>query len=217
MKFRISIALMVMASLMAVLDHPAQANMTLIFDKITTNGVNTDIGDYLFVDVTDPGGGQVLFTFRNESLVASSITATYFDDGSLLGIASIDDSEIGVEFTEMATPHDLPSGNSVSPPFVTTASFSADSDSPAYHNGVNPGETLGVLFDLQAGMIYDDVLDDLNTGALRIGMHVQGFEDGSSESFVNNGPPPRIPAPGAVLLGGIGVCFAGWLRRRKII
>jgi hypothetical protein len=42
----------------------------------------------LTVDVTDPGGGQVLFTFSNSGPDDSSITDVYFDDGSLLDIAS---------------------------------------------------------------------------------------------------------------------------------
>jgi hypothetical protein len=216
MKFNASIVLLVIASLMAINSQPAQANLTLSMDKITNNGINTDIGGYLFVDVTDPGGGQVLFTFRNTSPVASSIAAVYFDDGSLLGIASIDNSDPGVAFTQLANPANLPGGNNASPPFVTTAGFSADSDPPVQPMGVNPGETLGILFNLQGSQMYADVLDELNTGVLRIGIHVQGFGDGSSESFVN-GPPdyPKVPAPGALLLGSFGVGLVGWWRRRR--
>ena len=204
----------------------AKAGPTYSFTHIAEPGdgptqlADGDIGQaQLFVELTDMGG-QVEFTFTNTGPQASSITDVYFDDGTLLGIASITGMPGFVEFSQYASPPDLPGGNNVSPPFVTTAGFSADSDSPVQPLGVNPGEFLRITFDLQDDGVFDDVLNELSSGELRIGIHVQGFNSGGSESFINNGiveDNVKIPAPGALVLCGIGIGYVNWLRRRKTL
>jgi hypothetical protein len=192
----------------------AKANFTYSFVCITNNNTtNAATGEaQLFVTISDPGSNKALFTFTNIGPYASSITDVYFDDGALLGIASIDNSCAGVAFSQFAIPKDLTGRNNVSPPFETTEGFSADSDSPIQPNGVNPNEWLGITFDLKTSKTFSDVITDLSSGELRIGIKVQGFANGGSESFVNNG---IIPAPGAIMLGSIGVGLVGWLRRRR--
>ena len=175
---------------------PAYADTSLGFYNITDNNAgDAAIGEaQLSVDVSNPGPGQVLFTFHNIGPEACSITDVYFDDGSLLGIAEIIDGT-GVNFELDAAPPDLPGGESIPIPFDVTEGFSADSEPPAQPNGVNPGEWLGIRFDLQAGRTFEDVLADLTSGALRIGIHVQGFASGGSEAFINE-PPEEEPEYG---------------------
>ena len=166
------------------------------------------------VNVTNAGGGQVLFSFSDSGPAASSITDVYFDDGSLLAIASIINDLVLpgiVDFSQDASPPNLPAGNTVSPPFVVTAGFSADSNPPTQPNGVNPGESLGIQFSLQAGQTYADLLSDLGDGTLRIGIHVQGYASGGSESFVNH-PLPE-PATFGLLGLGLGALVSARLRR----
>lgn len=216
-----------------LLGTPAWATtVTLSFDNISANNVaDANTGEaQLFVDVTDmattvngqtitPGSDQVLFVFHNTGPNASSITDVYFDDGSLLSIATIIDDPANVtnpvDFLNMGvSPPNLPAANQASPPFVTTAGFSADSQPPAQPNGVNPGEELGILFNLQSGQTFDDVLAQLQTGQLRIGIHVQGFTGGGSESFVNN-PPGVIPEPSSLAIAGLGLLGLVYRSRRK--
>lgn len=180
----------------------------------------------LFVDVINDNDcpGQVVFRFRNEGPIDSRINDVYFDNGSLLGIAELIDIDDGiagddrVDFSEGASPGDLPGGNNVIPEFEVTEFFLADSDSPGKSDVENPykpgvgaldgDQWLGICFDLIGGQTYTDVIDELNGGELlRIGIHVQSFPLGGSEAFVNTPEPATL---GLLLIGGLAI-----LRRRS--
>jgi hypothetical protein len=206
-------ALLGLTAVFAIGTGPASA-VSLGFGCITGNlAGDCAIGEsQLRVDVTDPGPGGVTFTFHNAGPLASSITDIYFDDadaGALLKISVIIDSPPLVDFEKDATPKDLPGRNNASPPFETTKGFSADSESPVQPKGVNPGESVVIVFLLKAGKTIDDVLATLADGNLRIGMHVQGFGTGGSESFVNT---PEASDLGLLTVGLLALAARALLR-----
>jgi len=192
---------------------PASA-LLVNFECISNNTTkDCETGEnQLQADLTGgPGANQVSFTFTNSGPKDSSITAVYFDDGTLSAIASILDGT-GVDFEEGASPPNLPAGNEANPAFE--ADFAADAEPPTEPNGVNPNETLTIVFDLLMGSTLTDTENALRDGSLRIGLHVQGFKKGGSESFVNVPPGGVVPEPSIGLLLAAPALVA-LARRRK--
>ena len=176
-------------------------------------------------DFEDKVGEQVLFTFRNNGPLPSIIADIYFDDGALVEIANIINSS-GVNFFDPANPANLPGGENVVPEFETSGDFSADFEKGA-GNGVDPGESVGIVFNLKPDKYFANVINAIHVGFnpdlyydfvnqnwladnLRIGLHVQGTGENEdfSDTFI------LTPVPGAFILGILGLGLAG-IKLRK--
>ncbi len=181
------------------------AHATYEFKRITANNA-TDIAGQLSVEVSHSDSNLVLFTFHNNGPNLSSIADIYFDTGTAIGL--LDEivnitSEDDVKFKNGVTHATLPGGNIVG----FTSDLSATADKSPIKNGVNPGES--VTLHLSTVWDFDDVINALYNGNLRIGLHVQSIApDGNSDSFIN------VPTPATVLLMGMGTLFTFGLPRR---
>ena len=193
------------------------------FTGVSNNSAtNTQIGESQFsVEVTDAAAAGVWFTFYNAGPDPSSITQVYFDNGpagsgALSAITAFSYSNAGISFSVGAAPPNLPGGETLTPAFTATAGLTAAASEPAPHNGVNPFESVGILTTLAVPYSYADVLDQISTGALRIGIHAQAFADGGSESFVTSWirPAPIVPTPGSLLLATFGLAAIRLVRYR---
>lgn len=171
--------------------------MVYDFVRITGNSA-VDVADQLSLEVLDYGDNLAEFRIMNTGPLDSVICGIYFDDGTLLGIATVLNTPPDVVFKPGGTPGHLPGGNLLDPAFETTAELLATAQSPRPWHGVGPGEYVSIVFSLQDGGSYADVLDEMQTGELRVGLHVQALPDGQSDSFVHV-PGVTVPDAGATV------------------
>lgn len=172
---------------------PAQA-LQIDFAPLTGQSVYCD--DLKIDLLITEDGDNVRFEFRNSSLVPSSIDALYFEKGLLNSLVGLD-FEPGLLFMENARPARLPGGGDLVPVFQTA--FSCRALPPVFHNGIAPGENLTVIFNLDEGATFEDLMLGLHAEEFRIGAHIIGLPDGSSLSAFNN-----TPEPSTILLLGAG-------------
>ncbi len=180
------------------------------------------IEEQLVVDVTAHVDGA-FFSFRNEGPEASSITRIFFDDNEAdryLNVIESLELGSGVNFAIGGKKKNIPAGRRATPSFVATdyKRLSAQGLPPLAPDGVGPGEQLGMVISL-AGGSFSELIDALEVGELRIGMHVQAFKDGRSAAAISGPPPigsPPVPVPGAAALGAIGLFVMGIYSRRRM-
>jgi hypothetical protein len=99
---------------------------------------------------------------------------------------------------------------------VFTVNVSADSDPEVQPNGVNPGEFLGITLGLSGTGTFSAIIDAIDDGSFKIGIRVQGFTGGGSESFIASpSPPTPVPEPSIMFLLGTGLAGLVGLRIRK--
>ena len=94
----------------------------------------------------------------------------------------------------------------MTPQFIADAAFSIEPLAPEPFHGVGPGQWVEVVYALQPASTLMDIINQLDNAEMRIGIHVQGFAGGGSESFVN------VPQPATMALLGLGGLI---LRKRR--
>ena len=201
-----------MAFTMMLVMSVSQAT-TFSFTNIENNTV--DISSQLSVDVADTADG-ITFTFWNDVGITSSVTDIYFDEGATDWFSefTILDSSAGVSYSPTtftdseANPGNLPGGNAIG--FI--ADYSADSSGNPENGIVAYCEFISFLASGGTGFTsYSDVLAVALAGNFRMGLHVQAFADGASDSYVS-----IVPVPAAAWLFGTALFgFFATSRRKK--
>jgi len=192
------------------------------FAGLNANEVN--VAGQLQLEVTDPGTG-VVFTIKNLNNTGSTnvfIGDIFLDTGGSNLLGSVDSliEMIGVDYEARGGNGGLPEGNNALPAFVSNTNLDQSPNGGA-SNAINRGEELGIRFTLVSGVVFSEVLNALNVGTIRVGLHLQGYASGGSDSYVNIGrllppPGPTVPDSGGtlVLLCG-GLAAISWLARRR--
>jgi hypothetical protein len=184
------------------------------FYNITQNStVNAMIGEaQLSMEISETAG-QVFFLFKKEGDQAAVIQAIAFDDASneLLSLSNTQIISTGVNFQYVSN-YNLPGGNQPSIGFVSDYAYNAVSPSPI--NGVGPNELVSIPFNYAPGSSFNKVVSSINSGDLRVGLHVIAFADGGSESFINTASVPESSSLSLLSLGLLSI--AGFrVSRRK--
>jgi hypothetical protein len=161
------------------------------------------LGSQLSVEVVPSTPGKVSFILHNTGSESLTATSIFFDDnaGVLADLFDVTDPA-GVDFAEADKPKNLKSGKKIG----FEADFTASAAKPSKDNGVNPGETVQINFQLAGSHTLADVEAALESGELLVGVNAkQGFVTAEG----------AVPEPAVGMLLALGGFAAAWLARKS--
>ena len=167
-------------------------------------------------DVVDEGQ-SVLFKINNSgdaaapSMFISKVffddKNSFFDDDTYLSDPSVNMGNVGqVEFIGGASNDRLPQGGNG---FTTNYAFSHKTDDGNAF-GIQGGESLGLRFTGD----YNLVISALNSGALKLGLHVQALPNDRSDSYISSNTQDT-PEPLTMLAAGAAVGFGTVFKKQR--
>lgn len=169
-------------------------------------------------ELTDGGGGTVLFTILNDSSPGDDWVTSDRPTITKIGIEDLSNTISSGSIDSVLGVVNFHEDNSVNIPGSSNISFTTEygwvADPPPTTNGIDPGESITFRFD---GLLTD-VQQAMADGELRIAVHVQQItDDDTSAAYVNDGPPPppddEIPEPSSGVL--VFLTSLGFLIRRR--
>lgn len=177
-----------------------------IFGQIT-GGTSNLCSDAFLMDVTQQDG-QALFTFSNNCDNGGVLGRIFIRENDLVTFNSIFDQSEGVSFSDPDYKNAmLPGGHDLG--FTPQNSYAIEADPARPKNGLHYQDHVSVLFDMNDGVLFPDVINSISGGTLGVGLHVQSLPGGASASFTAT----VIPEPTTLMLLGIGAFLVQRKRR----
>ncbi len=201
----------------------ASAGATYGFTHIVEDGDGpTQLADgaigvsQLSLELKDTAGSAE-FLFKNSGPDAAVVTQIYWFDvnDQLTSLDSWTSASGGPDYG--APPNsDEDKGKLPGYGGKNISDFDLKPDPSPSKNGIDIGEDLSVFFSYTG--TYLEILEAIDSGDIVVGVHVQAYKSGGSESFVT-GPPPKdpptgVPSPTAAL-AGMGLMGLLVSRRRR--
>lgn len=215
LNLRSLMAAAILAGISSLGFNSAAHAVTVDFAAIPADGALAG-ADQINLDITDLGtAAQFNWTMSAGVNPDMNIAEIYIDDRTPIFLAPINiTTQIGTDFTPGdANPGNLPGGNTLPDPFTVTTDLLADAQGRST-NGLTIGDNLIFNISYALGANFTDLLDALNNGSLRVGVHARSLLGGESEGYVSQPPSPiPVPAAGLLLLGSLGGLAV--IRRRK--